>query len=126
MSSASWGQGRLASLHHAVEVSSTASTSACDLLTWLCACLQGPIAVIGPGTGLGCANLFWDVNEGGASGYCVHPSEGSHAGFAPRGWRQRALQAFVEQELGRCGVEQVLRVPHMKSDGLVLTWVQDG
>ena len=68
--------------------------------------LQGPIAVLGPGTGLGCANLFWDDNEGATSGYRVFPSEGSHAGFAPRGWRQRALQAFVEQELGRCGVEQ--------------------
>ena len=68
--------------------------------------MQGPIALLGPGTGLGCANLFWDDNEGGTSGYRVFPSEGSHAGFAPRGWRQRALQAFVEQELGRCGVEQ--------------------
>lgn len=56
--------------------------------------LQGPIALLGPGTGLGQANLFWDDSPSSPnSGYRVYPSEGSHAGFAPRGWRQRALQA---------------------------------
>jgi len=51
---------------------------------------QGPKAVLGPGTGLGEAQLFWDEIQGG---YKVWPSEGSHSGFAPRGWKQRALQA---------------------------------
>ena len=37
----------------------------------------------------------------------VLPSEGSHATFAPRGWKQRALQEFVERELGHCEVEHV-------------------
>jgi len=38
----------------------------------------------------------------------VVPSEGSHATFAPRGWKQRALQAFAEAELGQhCEVEHV-------------------
>ena len=38
----------------------------------------------------------------------VVPSEGSHATFAPRGWKQRALQAFCEEELGQhCEVEHV-------------------
>lgn len=38
----------------------------------------------------------------------VVPSEGSHATFAPRGWKQRALQDFAEQELGQhCEVEHV-------------------
>ena len=50
---------------------------------------QGPKAVLGPGTGLGEAQLFWDEIQGG---YKVWPSEGSHSGFAPRGWKQRALQ----------------------------------
>ena len=54
------------------------------------AVLQGPKAVLGPGTGLGEAQLFWDEIQGG---YKVWPSEGSHSGFAPRGWKQRALQA---------------------------------
>ena len=40
--------------------------------------------------GLGEAQLFWDEIQGG---YKVWPSEGSHSGFAPRGWKQRALQA---------------------------------
>ena len=52
--------------------------------------MQGPKAVLGPGTGLGEAQLFWDEIQGG---YKVWPSEGSHSGFAPRGWKQRALQA---------------------------------
>lgn len=46
--------------------------------------------MLGPGTGLGEAQLFWDEIQGG---YKVWPSEGSHSGFAPRGWKQRALQA---------------------------------
>ncbi|BDA42706.1 Glucokinase [Coccomyxa sp. Obi] len=65
---------------------------------------QGPKAVLGPGTGLGEAQLFWDEVQGG---YKVWPSEGSHAIFAPRGWKQRALQVFVEKELGACEVEHV-------------------
>lgn len=145
----------------------------------LALCLQGPKAVLGPGTGLGEALLFWDDSTGG---YKVHPSgeaglsvaglgpwggqgrkrravcqgdepapvaharrlpplpppphpqlatpthrhhhhhhihthfrpgaEGSHATFAPRGWKQRALQAHVEQERGHCSVERVSLPPH--------------
>ena len=65
---------------------------------------KGPKAVLGPGTGLGEAQLFWDdvVNN-----YKVYASEGSHATFAPRGWKQRALQARVEAERGHCSVERV-------------------
>ena len=65
---------------------------------------QGPKAVMGPGTGLGQANLYWSQN---LDGYRVWPSEGSHASFAPRGWKQRALQTFVERQLGYCEVEHV-------------------
>jgi glucokinase len=39
----------------------------------------GPIACIGPGTGLGECFLAWN-----GSGYCCYPSEGGHAEFAPR------------------------------------------
>ena len=40
----------------------------------------------------------------------VVPSEGSHSTFAPRGWKQRALQAFAEEELGQhCEVCYVMR-----------------
>lgn len=61
---------------------------------------------MGPGTGLGQANLYWSENFGG---YRVWPSEGAHASFAPRGWKQRALQTFAERQLGYCEVEHVSR-----------------
>jgi glucokinase len=67
-------------------------------------CTQGPKAVLGPGTGLGQALLFWDTDQ---DDYKVFPSEGAHAAFAPRGWKQRALQAWVENKLGYCEVEHV-------------------
>lgn len=65
---------------------------------------QGPIVVLGPGTGLGEAQLFWDIHS---NNYIVHPSEGSHATFAPRGPTQRALQAHIEKALKACEVEHV-------------------
>lgn len=68
-----------------------ASVSVCDL--------QGPRAVLGPGTGLGEAQLIWDDRF---EGYKVYASEGSHSTFAPRGDLQRQLHAFVEQKYGYC------------------------
>lgn len=66
---------------------------------------EGPKAVLGPGTGLGEAIMVW---EEGFGGYRVWPSEGSHSAFAPRGWKQRALAAFAEDELDQhCEVEHV-------------------
>lgn len=66
---------------------------------------KGPKAVLGPGTGLGEAIM---VYEESFDGYRVWPSEGSHAAFAPRGWKQRALASFAEQELGQhCEIEHV-------------------
>lgn len=57
--------------------------------------LGGPIAVLGPGTGLGEAQLMWDT---GLQAYRVWPSEGSHADFAPRGSLQWELLQFAEEE----------------------------
>mmetsp|Transcript_10510 Transcript_10510/g.31649 ORF Transcript_10510/g.31649 Transcript_10510/m.31649 type:complete len:433 (+) Transcript_10510:255-1553(+) len=66
---------------------------------------EGPKAVMGPGTGLGEATMVWEESFGG---YRVWPSEGSHAAFAPRGWKQRALASFAEAELNQhCEVEHV-------------------
>lgn len=65
---------------------------------------RAPIAVLGPGTGLGQAQLMWCDAEGG---YRVWPSEGAHAGFAPRGPAQRALHASLEADLGYVTVEHV-------------------
>ena len=47
---------------------------------------HGPIAVVGPGTGLGEVQLVWDS---GIQDYVALASEGSHAGFAPRGALQQ-------------------------------------
>ena len=65
---------------------------------------RGPIAVLGPGTGLGEAMLFWNDE---AEEHDVIPSEGSHADFAPRGETQSALLAYCERTLGECEIEQV-------------------
>ena len=66
----------------------------------------GPIAVLGPGTGLGEVQLVVDE---GRDEYKALASEGSHAGFAPRGEKQRELLAFAEAELEPlpCEVEHV-------------------
>uniref|UniRef100_A0A383V9T5 Glucokinase n=1 Tax=Tetradesmus obliquus TaxID=3088 RepID=A0A383V9T5_TETOB len=65
---------------------------------------EAPKVVMGPGTGLGAAQLFWDS---GYQGYKVVPGEGAHATFAPRGWRQMALTAYVTARLGHCEIEEV-------------------
>lgn len=65
---------------------------------------RAPVAVLGPGTGLGQALLTWDS---GIEGYTVTPSEGAHADFAPVGPLQRQLAAWVEETTGECEVEQV-------------------
>jgi len=56
-----------------------------------------PKVVMGPGTGLGAAQLFFDS---GTQDYVVIPGEGAHATFAPRGWRQTALAAWAAPKLG--------------------------
>ena len=59
---------------------------------------------MGPGTGLGAAQLFWDT---GKAAYTVVPGEGAHATFAPRGWRQQALASWVTTRIGHCEIEEV-------------------
>jgi glucokinase len=59
--------------------------------------------IVGAGTGLGVAWLTW--NEGR---YCVHPSEGGHADFAPMDETQDRLLQHLRSELGRVSVERVL------------------
>lgn len=41
------------------------------------------------------------------SGPQVVPGEGAHATFAPRGWRQMALTAYVTARMGHCEIEEV-------------------
>ncbi|KXZ44218.1 hypothetical protein GPECTOR_71g579 [Gonium pectorale] len=65
---------------------------------------RAPKVVMGPGTGLGAAQLMWDT---GLGAYKVWPGEGSHATFAPRGWKQKALARYVTTLHGHCEIEQV-------------------
>jgi len=72
---------------------------------------KGPKVVMGPGTGLGQANILWDAAE---NKYRVWSSEGAHANFAPFGAKQRALQAFVEERTGYCELEAVACGPGLE------------
>jgi len=64
---------------------------------------RAPIALIGAGTGLGEGFLTWSGER-----YHVHPSEGGHGGFAPRGELQAAFYNSLEREHGRVSSERVL------------------
>jgi glucokinase len=64
---------------------------------------RGTIAVVAPGTGLGCASLYWD-------GTRHHPvaSEGGHGDFAPRNDREIALWRFLQARHGHVSWERIL------------------
>jgi glucokinase len=66
---------------------------------------QGPIAVLGPGTGLGEAFLTWLPAE---SRYQVIASEGGHADLAPRTPLEVALLQHLTAKYGRVSYERVL------------------
>jgi glucokinase len=66
---------------------------------------RGPIAVLGAGTGLGEAFLFWSETH---SRYEVVPSEGGHADFAPRTPLEAGLLEFLTDKYGRVSCERVL------------------
>lgn len=67
---------------------------------------RAPIALVGPGTGLGVAYLTWC--EGG---YRVGSSEGGHAGFAPADPLECELLGWLEGRHGRVSWERVLSGP---------------
>lgn len=66
----------------------------------------GPIAVIGPGTGLGCAVL---IPSGG--GTIVLPSEAGHAALAPGNARESAVLEFLGHDLAYVHAGHVLSGP---------------
>lgn len=63
-----------------------------------------PKAVLGPGTGLGEAQLMW---QDSTRSYKVWPSEGAHADFAPRTEQQRGLLEWITSGFGYCEIEHV-------------------
>jgi glucokinase len=64
---------------------------------------RGNVAVVAPGTGLGCASLVWD-------GERHHPvaSEGGHTDFAPRDDVQVALWRFLHARHGHVSWERIV------------------
>lgn len=70
--------------------------------------LRGPIVVLGAGTGLGQAFLFWSEAHGR---YQVVPSEGGHADFAARNALEVGLLEFLTDKYGRVSYERILSGP---------------
>jgi glucokinase len=66
------------------------------------AVVQGTIAVIAPGTGLGESFLTWD-----GSGYVARSSEGGHADFAPTDMRQIRLLEYMLKSFDHVSFEHV-------------------
>jgi glucokinase len=66
---------------------------------------QGPIAVLGAGTGLGQAFLLWSASE---NRYQVVSSEGGHVDLAARTPLEQGLVQFLTVKYGRVSCERVL------------------
>lgn len=66
--------------------------------------LQGPVSVLGPGTGFGVALLVGSA----ADGWQVVETEGGHAGFAPQDDEERAIADWVAARHGRASWERLL------------------
>jgi len=75
----------------------------------------GPVAIIGPGTGLGQGFLTW------SGGYQVHASEGGHATFAPQREVEWGLFQFLARRFGHVSWERVLSGPGLVSIHAYLT-----
>lgn len=66
--------------------------------------LNGPVTLIGAGTGLGVAMLAGSPEQG----WHVVPTEGGHASFAPTDEEERAIAAWVGVRHGRVSNERLL------------------
>jgi glucokinase len=64
--------------------------------------LEGAIAVIAPGTGLGEAYLTWD-----GLAYRAHPSEGGHTDFGPTNDLQIELLRFLNKRMEHVSYERI-------------------
>ncbi|MGE5278770.1 MAG: glucokinase [Acidobacteriota bacterium] len=64
---------------------------------------NGPVALIGAGTGLGEAGLLWVSGR-----YEPFASEGGHTDFGPRDAREQRLAGFLRKRLGRAEWDRIL------------------
>jgi glucokinase len=67
---------------------------------------QGPIALMGAGTGLGQGFLLWEGDH-----YRVLASEGGHGDFAPSGELQSGLLQSLRRQFGRVSWERLVSGP---------------
>lgn len=70
---------------------------------------HGPLAVLGPGTGLGVAFAVWT-----GRGYQPCASEGGHADLASHGALEQELWSFLHQRYGHVSKERVLSGPGLE------------
>jgi glucokinase len=66
--------------------------------------LQGPVTVIGPGTGLGVALMVGSPRDG----WRVVETEGGHVTYAPIGDEEEAIARWMAAHFGRASNERVL------------------
>lgn len=66
--------------------------------------LQGPVTVIGPGTGLGVAMLAGSSRQG----WITIETEGGHTSFAPLDDIEFAIERSLREQFGRVSTERVL------------------
>lgn len=70
--------------------------------------LEGPVTVIGPGTGLGVAMLTGCDMPGQAARWQVVETEGGHISFAPLGEEETAIARWFTARSGRVSNERLL------------------
>ncbi|MZG53263.1 MAG: glucokinase [Nitrospinae bacterium] len=70
-------------------------------------CIEGRVAVLAAGTGLGQAFLFPTADQK----YYVVDSEGGHSDFSPRNKLEAELLVFLEKKFSRVSVERVISGP---------------
>jgi glucokinase len=73
---------------------------------------EGPVVVVGPGTGLGMAFLMWSR---ASHRHEVVASEGGHADFAPGTALERGLAAHLTARYGHVSSERVISGPGLRN-----------
>jgi glucokinase len=77
---------------------------------------ERPIAVIGPGTGLGVAGLLPRIG----GGFQAMPSEGGHVSYAPHDELATAVLARLQRRFGQVSSERVLAGPGLVNVAMAL------
>lgn len=84
--------------------------------------LRGPVTLLGPGTGLGVAQLVGSQ----AHGWHVVETEGGHVTFAPIGDEEQAIARWMTAHYGRASNERVLCGKGLAQVDAVLRGATDG